>query len=63
MNVLPAVLMGGACALSVVTLLLLFTGNLWAMTATAVAAFLLAALAIPALDQEEQADSTSPLEG
>ncbi|UQN09281.1 hypothetical protein [Deinococcus sp. QL22] len=63
MNVLPAVLMGSACALSVVTLLLLFTGNLWAMTATAVAALLLAALAIPTLDQQEQADHASPLDG
>ncbi|UQN08210.1 hypothetical protein [Deinococcus sp. QL22] len=62
MNVFPAVLMGSACALSVVTLLLLFTGNLLAMTATAVAAILLAALAIPNLDQQEQAEHTRPLD-
>ncbi|UQN10130.1 hypothetical protein [Deinococcus sp. QL22] len=62
MNVLPTVLMGSACALSVVTLLLLSTGNLCAMTATAVAALLLAALAIPTLDQQEEADSTLPLD-
>lgn len=62
MNVLPSVLMGSACALSVVTLLLLFTGNLWAMTATAVSAILLAALAIPVLDHQET-ESTPLLEG
>jgi len=62
MNVLPSVLMGSACALNVVTLLLLFTGNLWAMTATAVSAILLAALVNPVLDHQET-ESTPLLEG
>ncbi|WP_019008649.1 hypothetical protein [Deinococcus aquatilis] len=63
MNVLPSVLMGSAGALSVVTLLLLFTGNLLAMAATAVAAILLAALAIPKLDQLQEDEFPLPLDG
>ncbi|WP_019012501.1 hypothetical protein [Deinococcus aquatilis] len=52
MNALFSVLMGSACALSVVTLLLLFTSNLLAMTTTALAAILLAALTIPLLEYQ-----------
>lgn len=63
MNALSSVLMGSACALSVATLLLLFTGNLWAMTATAVSAILLAALAIPLLDHQQETELTLLLEG
>ncbi|THF71681.1 hypothetical protein E7T06_01625 [Deinococcus sp. Arct2-2] len=48
-----SLLMGSSSALSVLTLVLLFTGNLWAMAAAAAAAMVLAALAIPALVQQE----------
>ncbi|UQN10617.1 hypothetical protein [Deinococcus sp. QL22] len=62
MNTLLSVLMGSAMALSVVTLFLLFTGNLWAMTATGGTALLLAVFAIPTLDRQE-AEHASPLDG
>lgn len=51
-----SLLMGSSSVLSVLTLVLLFTGNLWAMAATAAAALLLAALAIPALVQQEDSE-------
>jgi hypothetical protein len=63
MNVLPSVLIGSAGALSLVTLLLLFTGDLLTMAATAAAAILLAALAIPKLDQPQEDESLLPLDG
>lgn len=37
---------------------LYLTGNLWAMTATAVSAILLVALAIPLLDHQQETEST-----
>jgi membrane protein implicated in regulation of membrane protease activity len=62
MTALLPVLMGSAIALSVATLLLLFTGNLWAMTVTAIAAVLLAALSIPTLDRQEQVEDIQSLD-
>lgn len=56
-SVLPY-LMGGSSALSVLTLGLLFTGDLWAMALTATAALLLAALAIPELVRQEDSEQT-----
>ncbi|MFB9994692.1 hypothetical protein ACFFLM_22275 [Deinococcus oregonensis] len=53
-----SLLMGSSSVLSLVTLILLFTGNIWAMAATAAAALVLAALAIPALVQQEDSDET-----
>ncbi|MDB5045988.1 MAG: hypothetical protein JWQ08_2038 [Deinococcus sp.] len=49
-------LMGSSSVLSVLTLVLLFTGNIGAMAVTATAALVLAALAIPALAQQEDAE-------
>jgi membrane protein implicated in regulation of membrane protease activity len=51
-----SLLMGSSSVLSVLTLALLFTGNLWAMAVTAAAALLLAALAIPSLVQQEEGE-------
>jgi membrane protein implicated in regulation of membrane protease activity len=51
-----SLLMGSSSVLSVLTLLLLFTGNIWAMAVTAAAALILAALAIPALVQQEDSE-------
>lgn len=62
MTALLPVFLGSALALSVVTLLLLFTGNLWAMTVTAIAAVLLAACSLPALDHQEHAEHSQSLE-
>lgn len=62
MTALLPVFLGSALALSVVTLLLLFTGNLWAMTVTAIAAVLLAAFSIPALNHQEHAENSQLLE-
>lgn len=56
MNSVLPVLLGSASTLSVVTLMLLFTGNLWAMALTATAALVLAGVAIPTLAQHEAAD-------
>lgn len=63
MTTLLPLLMGSAIALSVVTLLLIFTGNLWAMTVTAIAAVLIAALSIPTLGHQEQAEDIQSLNG
>ncbi|MFB9995510.1 hypothetical protein ACFFLM_26620 [Deinococcus oregonensis] len=53
MKLLPRVLMGAASTLSVVTLGLLFTGDVRRMTVTAVAALLLAMVAIsPTVSRE-----------
>lgn len=51
-----SLLMGSSSVLSVLTLALLFTGNLWAMAVTAAAALVLAALAIPSLVQQEEGE-------
>ncbi|UQN09809.1 hypothetical protein [Deinococcus sp. QL22] len=60
MNLLLQVLMGGAGALSVVTLLLLFTGDLQAMTVSVLIALLLAAVAMaPLVYQEAQKQASA----
>ncbi len=51
-----SLLMGSSSVLSVVTLVLLFTGDIWAMAVTAAAALVLAALAIPTLVRQEDTD-------
>ncbi|UQN10168.1 hypothetical protein [Deinococcus sp. QL22] len=52
------VLLGSTSALSIMTLVLLFTGNTMAMAMTAASAIVLGVMAVPMLAQQQETEDT-----